>query len=77
VQGIHPQVKVHCLRPAGISVEQLLARSLQEVTNGLLGNAILEVRVYATKVSFVVSRGILAGRCCCGIACCCNGSAVS
>ncbi len=30
-------------------VQQLLARALQEVTNGALGDAILEVSVYATE----------------------------
>ncbi len=41
--------KVHCLRPASASVQQLLARALREVTDGALGNAILEVSVYATE----------------------------
>jgi hypothetical protein len=48
-QGVPPQGKVNCLGPAGARVEQLLARALQEVSGGLLGNAILEVGVYPTK----------------------------
>jgi hypothetical protein len=33
----------------GARVKQLLARTLQEVADGLLGNAILEVSIYTTK----------------------------
>ncbi len=40
---------MHCLRPASASVKQLLTRTLQEVLDGLLGNAILKVCVYATE----------------------------
>jgi hypothetical protein len=40
---------MHCLRPASVSVEQLLARTLQEVTYGSLSDAILEMHVYPTK----------------------------
>jgi hypothetical protein len=40
---------VHCLRPSSVSVKQLLTRALQEVADGSLGNAILEVSIYATE----------------------------
>ncbi len=49
LQCIWPQSKVDCLRPVGARVKQLLARTLQEVADGLLGNAILEVSIYTTK----------------------------
>jgi hypothetical protein len=49
MQRIGQQGKVDRLGPAGTHVEQMLARTLQEVLDGLLGNAILEVRVHATK----------------------------
>ncbi len=48
-QGVWPQRKVNCLRPASTSVQQLLARALQEIADGALGDAILEVSVYATE----------------------------
>ncbi len=48
-QGVWPQGKVDHLWPVGARVEQLLARTLREVSDGLLGNAILEVGVYPTK----------------------------
>ncbi len=48
-QGVWPQGKVDPLGPAGMRVEQLLACALQEVLDGLLGNAVLEVGVHATK----------------------------
>ncbi len=48
-QGIWPKHKVHCLRPASASVQQLLVRALREVADGALGDAILEVSVYATE----------------------------
>jgi hypothetical protein len=48
VQGIWLKGKVHCLRLASTSVQQLFALALQEVADGALGNAILEVSVYAT-----------------------------
>jgi hypothetical protein len=53
-QGIWPKGKVHCLRPSSASLKQLLARALQEVADGLLGDAILEVSVYATEGEFLV-----------------------
>ncbi len=49
MQGIWPQRKVNCLRPASASMQQLLARALQEIADGALGNAILEVSVYTTE----------------------------
>ncbi len=48
-QGVWPQGKVDRLWPAGARMKQLLACTLQEVLDGLLGNAILEVGVYPTK----------------------------
>ncbi len=48
-QRIWPQSKVDSLRPAGVRVEQLFVRALQDIANGLLSKAILEVRIYATK----------------------------
>ncbi len=53
-QGIWPKRKVHCLRPLSMSVKQLLMRALREVADGLLGNAILEVSVYATEGKLLV-----------------------
>ncbi len=49
VQGIWPQSKVDCLRPAGVCMEQLLPSAFQEILDGLLGNAILEVCIYPTE----------------------------
>ncbi len=37
-----------------MSVQQLLVRALQEVVDGVLGNAILEVSVYATEGELLV-----------------------
>ncbi len=48
-QGIWPQCKVNCLQPASASVQQLLARALQEIADGALGNAIFEMGVHATE----------------------------
>jgi hypothetical protein len=48
-QGIWPQGKVDRLGPARAQVKQLLVRALQEVSDGLLGNIILEVSAHATK----------------------------
>jgi hypothetical protein len=53
-QGVWPKCKVHCLRPASTSVQQLLARALREVAYGALGNAILEVSVYAIEGELLV-----------------------
>jgi hypothetical protein len=49
MQGIWLQGKVDRLWPVGAHVEQLLARALQEVSDGLLSNAILEMGIYPTK----------------------------
>ncbi len=48
-QGIWPQSEVDCLRPAGACMEQLLPCAFQEVLDGLLGDAILEVGIYPTE----------------------------
>ncbi len=45
---------MHCLRPASASMKQLLMRALQEVADGLLGNAILKVCIYATEGKLLV-----------------------
>ncbi len=44
-QRIWPQSKVDSLGSAGVRMEQLLARALQEIVDGLLSKAILEVRL--------------------------------
>ncbi len=49
MQGVWLECKVHCLWPASASVQQLLMRALQEVADGLLGNAILKVCIHATE----------------------------
>ncbi len=48
-QGVWPQRKVNFLWPASASVQQLLARALQEIADGALSNAILEMGVYGTE----------------------------
>ena len=48
-QGIWPQSKVECLQPAGMHMEQLLPCAFREVSDGSLGNAILEVGIYPTE----------------------------
>jgi hypothetical protein len=53
VLGIQPQGKVDRLWPAGVLMEQLLVRALQEVLDGSLSNAILEVGIYPTKVELL------------------------
>ncbi len=40
---------MHCLRPASASVKQLLTPALREVADGLLGDAILKMCVYAAE----------------------------
>ncbi len=49
LQGIWPQCKVDCLRPAGARMEQLLPCAFQEVLDGLLGDAILKVGIDPTE----------------------------
>ena len=53
-QGIWPKCKMHGLQPASASVKQLLMHALQEVADGLLGDASLEVSVYATEDKLLV-----------------------
>ncbi len=48
-QGIRSQSKMDHLWPGGACVEQLLARTFQEVLDGLLGNVVLEVGIYPTE----------------------------
>ncbi len=48
-QCIWPQCKVDSLQPLGARVEQSLAHVSQEVLDGSLSNAILEVGIYPTK----------------------------
>jgi hypothetical protein len=48
-QGIWPQGKVHCLRPASTCVEQLLARALQVVADGALGDPILKMGIHTAE----------------------------
>jgi hypothetical protein len=49
LQGIWPQCKVDCLRPMGARMEQLLPCTFQEVLDGLLSDAVLEVGIYPTE----------------------------
>ncbi len=49
LQGIWPQCKVDCLGPAGVHMEQLLPCAFQEVSDGLHGDAVLEVDIYPTE----------------------------
>ncbi len=53
-QGVWAQHKVNCLRPVSASVQQLLARALREIPDGELGDAILEVSIYATEGALLV-----------------------
>ncbi len=48
-QGIWLQSKVDCLWPASWRMEQLLPCAFQEVLDGLLGDAVLEVGIYPTE----------------------------
>ncbi len=48
-QGIWPQSKVDCLWPAGARMEQLLPCAFREVSDGSLGDAVLEVGIYPTE----------------------------
>jgi hypothetical protein len=54
---------VHCLWPASVCVEQLLASALGEVADGALGNAILEVGIDAAEgeLSSCIVAGLLEG----------------
>ena len=48
-QCVGPQRVVHRSGPLSPGVQKLLARALREVADGALGDAILEVGVYATE----------------------------
>ena len=65
---------MHCLWPASACVEQLLVSALGEVTDGALGDAILEVGIDAAEGELLscVVAGLLEGS-----ARCCSGSAGS
>jgi hypothetical protein len=54
VQHRWPQSNMDCLGPAGECIEQLLARALQQIGDGLLSSAIMEVHVYTTKGKFLL-----------------------
>ncbi len=64
-QGVRPQGKVDRLWPVGTCMEQLLVHALQEVLDGSLGNALLEVGIYPTKgellscVAACLSEGVV------------------
>ncbi len=53
-QGIWPKCEVHCLLPSSGSMKQLRTRALWEVADGLFGDAILEVSVYAKEGKLLV-----------------------
>ncbi len=48
-QGVWPKHEVHCLWPACAGMKQLLTHAHREVTDSLLGNAILEVSVHGIE----------------------------
>jgi hypothetical protein len=48
-QVVWPQGKVDCLWPAGARMEEVLVCALQEVSDGSLGDDILEVGIYPTQ----------------------------
>jgi hypothetical protein len=48
-QCVGPQCEMHCSGPSSPGVQKLLACALREVANGALGDAILDVGVYATE----------------------------
>ncbi len=55
--------KVHCLRPASVCVEQLLACALREIVDRVLGDAILEVGIDSAEGELLsrVVAGLLEG----------------
>ncbi len=59
MQGIWPQGKVHCLRPASACVEQLLPRALGEVADTALGDPILKMGIDAAEGELLL--GLVAG----------------
>ncbi len=58
-QGILPQGKVHCLRPASACVEQLLPCALGEVADTALGDLILKMGIDAAEGELL--SGFVAG----------------
>ncbi len=54
VKGVRPQGCAHGLRPSLASVDELLASALQEVADGLLGNAILEMSIHPAEGEFLL-----------------------
>ena len=58
-QGIWPQGKVHCLRPASARVEQLLPRAFRKVADAALGDPILKMGVDAAEGELL--SGFVAG----------------
>ena len=54
---------MHCLWPASVCVEQLLARALREIVDGALGDAILKVGIHATEGELLsrIVAGLLEG----------------
>ncbi len=48
-EGIWPQGEMDCGWPSGASVEKLLARTVGEVSNGVLRDPILEMCIDATE----------------------------
>ena len=40
---------MHCLRPASACVEQLLARALQEIVDGALGDPVLKMGIHTAE----------------------------
>ena len=54
---------MHCLRPASTCVEQLLARALREIVDGVLGDAVLKMSIHTTESELLshVVAGLLEG----------------
>jgi hypothetical protein len=52
-----------CLWPVSVSVQQLLVRAVQEIADGALGNAILEMNIHATEGESLscIMTGLLEG----------------
>ncbi len=74
-QSVRPKGCADGLGPLLPCVQELLASALREVPDGLLGNAILEVRIYpANGELFGLGTRMLDGRGCRQIARCHSGS---
>ena len=58
MQGVGPQGKVDRLWPASARMEQLLVCAFQEVLDGLLGDAILEVGIFPTEGELLPSSEV-------------------